>query len=201
MLRSLHMKLVMIMVLLILSLMTVVGAFLINSVVVFYMEEFYTQMADVFARESLSRDLTTQVPGEEDGAQAILEVIRSYSGELGLDGTSRTLYILDGETGGYLTGTDDQQGKGLEYNSVNLTKALSERDMAKAMRIADHFARNPKDNPLLVTMSALFTHFQRIFIANHEHERIATDPWISFPSVIMISCIHFIINNPYSIEI
>ena len=35
MLRSLHMKLVMLMVLLILSLMTVVGAFLINSVVAF----------------------------------------------------------------------------------------------------------------------------------------------------------------------
>ena len=35
MLRSVHMKLVMIMVLLILSLMTVVGAFLINSVTAF----------------------------------------------------------------------------------------------------------------------------------------------------------------------
>ena len=41
--RSLHMKLVMIMVLLILSLMTVVGAFLINSVMAFYLEDFYTR--------------------------------------------------------------------------------------------------------------------------------------------------------------
>ena len=40
MLRSLHMKLVMLMVLLILSLMTVVGAFLINSVVAFYIQDF-----------------------------------------------------------------------------------------------------------------------------------------------------------------
>ena len=40
MLRSVHMKLVMIMVLLILSLMTVVGTFLINSVMAFYLEEF-----------------------------------------------------------------------------------------------------------------------------------------------------------------
>ena len=45
MLRSVHMKLVMIMVLLILSLMAVVGAFLINSVMAFYLEEFYTQMS------------------------------------------------------------------------------------------------------------------------------------------------------------
>ena len=44
MFRSLHMKLVLIMVLLILSLMTVVGAFLMNSVVRFYLDDFYVQM-------------------------------------------------------------------------------------------------------------------------------------------------------------
>ena len=38
--RSVHTKLVMIMVLLILSLMMVVGAFLINSVTAFYLKEF-----------------------------------------------------------------------------------------------------------------------------------------------------------------
>ena len=43
--RSVHMKLVMIMVLLILSLMTVVGAFLVNSVTAFYLEDFYTQVS------------------------------------------------------------------------------------------------------------------------------------------------------------
>ncbi len=55
-----------------------------------------------------------------------------------------------------------------EFNNYELTRALSERNMAKAMLIADHFARNPKDNPLIVTISALFTHFQRIFILNYQ---------------------------------
>ena len=45
---------------------------------------------------------------------------------------------------------------------------MSERNVARAMLIADHFARNPKENPLLVTVSALFTHFQRIFILNYQ---------------------------------
>lgn len=124
MLRSLHMKLVMIMVLLILSLMTVVGAFLINSVMVFYLEDFYTQMSDVFSREALASDLSTAAEGEEDGAQAILKILEAYSGELGLDGRSRTLYILDGSTGAYLAGTDEKNGKDLDYNSANLTRAL-----------------------------------------------------------------------------
>ena len=125
MLRSLHMKLVMLMVLLILSLMTVVGAFLINSVMAFYLEDFYTQMSNVFARESLTRDLTTATQGEEDGAQAILDILETYSGELGLNGYSRTLFILDGETGEYLAGNNDDAGKNLSYDSANLTHALA----------------------------------------------------------------------------
>lgn len=125
MLRSLHMKLVMIMVLLILSLMTVVGAFLINSVMAFYLEDFYNQMSDVFSRESLTRDLTTATPGEENGAKAILDILETYSGELGLDGYTRTLFILDGETGEYLAGNNDEAGKNLSYDSSNLTHALA----------------------------------------------------------------------------
>lgn len=55
-----------------------------------------------------------------------------------------------------------------EFNNFELTRAISEKDMRKALLIADHFARNPKDNPLLVTISTLFSHFQRIFIINYQ---------------------------------
>ena len=137
MLRSVHMKLVMIMVLLILSLMTVVGTFLINSVMAFYLEEFYTQMSRVFDQnQALSRNLETEVTSDEDGAQAILSIMEAYYGDLGLDGRSRTLYILDGETGDYLTGTDEEEGRGLEYDSPNLTRALVEREEGTEANIA-----------------------------------------------------------------
>ena len=48
MFRSLHMKLTLILLLLIVALMTVVGAFLINSVVNYYTQDFHTQMAEAF---------------------------------------------------------------------------------------------------------------------------------------------------------
>ena len=132
-----HMKLVMIMVLLILSLMTVVGTFLINSVMAFYLEEFYTQMSRVFDQnQALSRNLETEVTSDEDGAQAILSIMEAYYGDLGLDSRSRTLYILDGETGSYLTGTDEEEGRGLEYDSPNLTRALVEREEGTEANIA-----------------------------------------------------------------
>ena len=137
MLRSVHMKLVMIMVLLILSLMTVVGTFLINSVMAFYLEEFYTQMSRVFDQnQALSRNLETEVTSDEDGAQAILSIMEAYYGDLGLDSRSRTLYILDGETGDYLTGTDEAEGRNLEYASPNLTRALVEREEGTEANIA-----------------------------------------------------------------
>ncbi len=93
--RSVHMKLVMIMVLLILSLMTVVGAFLINSVTAFYLKDFYSQVAAVFQDQGLYHDLTTRTDGEESGADMMSGVLKAYAGELGVDGRNRKLYILD----------------------------------------------------------------------------------------------------------
>ena len=61
MFRSLHMKLVLIMVLLIVSLMTVVGAFLINSVSSFYLNDFYSQMQEVFADEDLTAEAVEEL--------------------------------------------------------------------------------------------------------------------------------------------
>ena len=95
MLRSLHTKLVMIMVLLILSLMLVVGAFLINSVAAFYLEDFYTQVSDVFKDPRLMHDLETVTEGEEDGAAQLDLVLEAYAGELGVNSRNRKLYILD----------------------------------------------------------------------------------------------------------
>lgn len=56
-----------------------------------------------------------------------------------------------------------------EFNNYELTRAISAGDRNKALMIASHFARNPRENPLLVTVSALFTHFQRIFLLHYTH--------------------------------
>ena len=42
-----------------------------------------------------------------------------------------------------------------DFNNFELCKAVTEQNLEQALRIADHFARNPKDNPLLVTILAL----------------------------------------------
>ena len=123
MLRSLHMKLVMIMVLLILSLMLVVGAFLVNSVTAFYLEDFYTQISEVFSDPLLVHDLETETEGEEDGAAQLREVLSSVAGELGVDGRNRKLYILNGN--GECLISPDGDDAPLEYTE-NLLFALTQ---------------------------------------------------------------------------
>ena len=122
MLRGLHMKLVMIMVLLILSLMMVVGAFLINSVTAFYLDDFYSQMADVFADPLLYHDLTTPAGEEENGAEQLSLVLDAYAGELGVDNRNRKLYILDGN--GVCRVSPDGEDVRLEYTE-NLVFAMT----------------------------------------------------------------------------
>jgi DNA polymerase III subunit delta len=51
-----------------------------------------------------------------------------------------------------------------DYNNFELTKALSFRDVVKANKIIWHFSKNKKSHPLIVTITVIFNHFQRIFI-------------------------------------
>ena len=124
MLRSVHMKLVMLMVLLILSLMTVVGAFLINSVVAFYIQDFYSQMSTVFGDQEIVSDLRTAADGETDGAGALKTVLNAYAGQLGVDTRNRNFYILDGEGTSVLASSNGESGaSGLSYTG-NLMTAI-----------------------------------------------------------------------------
>jgi len=73
--RSLRMKLVMIMVLLIIALMIVVASFLINGVGSFYLGEFYEQMGTSFSEDFLLR-LTDAAA---DGPENLYELVMAQS--------------------------------------------------------------------------------------------------------------------------
>ena len=128
MLRSLHIKLVLIMILLVVCLMAIAGAFLINSVNRFYLNEFYTQMVEVFSEDTeFVRDLVTAREGEQDGGEAIDQILLAKMGPLGVDGKNRNYYILDGETAEILASSDDDGAQTLEKLTPNLLIALNEK--------------------------------------------------------------------------
>ena len=51
-----------------------------------------------------------------------------------------------------------------EYNVFELQKAIAQRDIAKVSRIREHFASNPRKNPLIVTISSLFAYFSKVYM-------------------------------------
>jgi DNA polymerase-3 subunit delta len=59
-----------------------------------------------------------------------------------------------------------QQNIGIskDYNVFELQDAITQKDILKANRIINYFAANPKDNPLVLTISNLYTYFNRILL-------------------------------------
>lgn len=111
--RSLRMKLVMILVILILALMTVIGAFLINGVGNFYISEFYVQMEQTFSQDFISQ-LQRLAQQSQDAPREMKELLMAQSG-LGIDISARNVYILS-PTGDVLTASDQETSVDITAN-------------------------------------------------------------------------------------
>lgn len=57
---------------------------------------------------------------------------------------------------------EDNIGISKDYNNFELRKAIGERNVLKAHQIVKYFADNPKDNPMVVTVSLLFNFFSQL---------------------------------------
>ena len=57
---------------------------------------------------------------------------------------------------------EENIGISKDFNNFELRKAIGMRDSLKAHRIVNYFAQNPKDNPIVVTVSLLFSYFSQI---------------------------------------
>lgn len=49
-----------------------------------------------------------------------------------------------------------------DYNNFELQKAIGARDFVKANQIIKYFGENPKDNPMVVTVSLLYSFFSKL---------------------------------------
>ena len=121
MFRNLHMKLVLILILLIVSVMAVVGTFLINSVGNFYLEDFQEQVYNVFNSETLST--IEEVSDDANSLEKIERILDTYSSQLGIDVYSRNYYILDHD-GNFLSGSNGASGSEL-IRTGNIIAAMA----------------------------------------------------------------------------
>ena len=77
------------------------------------------------------------------------------------------LRISMGEKNKRITPDDIERNVGVskDYNNFELLNAIVTRDAHKANQIVNYFERNPKNNPLVVTISVLFGFFSNLLIS------------------------------------
>ena len=115
------MKLVLILVLLIVSVMAVVGTFLINSVSTYFLEDFSTQVDRVFNEEDTMRSL--QESAAQKGWEGLDEVLSVLAPRLGVNNTSRNYYVLD-SAGQFKSGSNAILGAEMTRTS-NIVAAMA----------------------------------------------------------------------------
>lgn len=130
------MKLVLVLVLLIFSVMAAVGTFLVSSVTQYNIDEFKQQMESVFTQSFIQK--MQEESRQEDGASQLYSIVGAYSAPLGIS-ENRCFYILDGETGEYLYGSDSGPGENIDltHNIIN-AMATGEAQMS-IERLGDFF--------------------------------------------------------------
>lgn len=58
-----------------------------------------------------------------------------------------------------------------DYNIFELQKAISYRNVFKANQIVTYFAANPKEHPLILTISSLFSYFSKLLVLHHSKDK------------------------------
>ena len=65
----------------------------------------------------------------------------------------------------------DQIGISREFNNFELTSALARRDYLQSIKIIKYFEKNPKANLTVVTISVIFSFFQRLLLAAFSQDK------------------------------
>ena len=121
--KSLRIKLVFIMLLVIVLLMVAVLVFFIRGVQEFYTNQFYEQMEIVISQTELVSELR-RVAGEDEAISEMGEVLSVFSGQLGIDRNTRHYYILDGLTGETLRTSNSDEDSSIEITN-NILSAIT----------------------------------------------------------------------------
>lgn len=58
-----------------------------------------------------------------------------------------------------------------DYNVFELQSAIGRRDVVKCNRIVNHFAANPKDNPIQLVLPTLYNYFIKVMLYHQEPDK------------------------------
>ncbi len=66
-----------------------------------------------------------------------------------------------------------------DYNNFELQKAIGEKNILKSNMIVQHFANNPKDNPITLSIASLFSYFSKLltyhYLSDKSRNNVASE--------------------------
>ena len=121
MFKNIQQRVVLIFALLSISLITVVGSFMVVNIVNFYNNEFFVMMNKVFNEEFVYQ--LKQSAKTQNSLESVAGAVNSYIGPLGID-TYRFYCILDANTGAVLKTSDSSRSENLD-KTENIVRAMA----------------------------------------------------------------------------
>tara|TARA_R110002033_G_scaffold49595_3_gene96390 strand:+ start:94 stop:1098 length:1005 start_codon:yes stop_codon:yes gene_type:complete len=126
--------------------------------VVYESKKLYENQVADWIRRVLSAKKYTIVP---KAAQMLVEFLGTDLSKINNELEKLQIILPQGTQ---ITPVDIEENIGIskDYNNFELRKAIGERNVVKAHQIINYFAENPKDNPMVVTVSLLFNFFSQL---------------------------------------
>ncbi len=59
---------------------------------------------------------------------------------------------------------EENIGISKDYNNFELQNAIAKKDILKANRIINHFGKNQKENPIILTINSLYYYFRKVLV-------------------------------------
>ncbi len=131
---------------------------LIKTGVVFESKKLYDNQVEGWIRHILSQKGYTITP---KAAQMLVEFLGTNLSKI--DNELKKLQIILPK-GTQITPDHIETNIGIskDFNNFELRKAFGEKNVVKVHQIINYFSDNPKDNPMLLTVSSLFNFFSQL---------------------------------------
>jgi len=100
---------------------------------------------------------------EPKAAQMLVEFLGTDLSKISNE-LDKLVLILPKETIITATHIEDNIGISKDFNNFELRKSLGEKNIVKANRIINYFSENPKNNPLVMTISLLNSFFTQLLM-------------------------------------
>jgi len=132
---------------------------LAKSAVVFESDKLYEDRIPAWINVYLK---SKGVKIKPEAAMVLVEFLGSNLSKIAAELDKLILTLPNKETDITRDHIEKNIGISKDFNNFELQKALAKKNSFKAMQIADYFDKNPKDNPIVVTITSLYFYFSKL---------------------------------------